>query len=770
MFMAAQFAGDGVEQAAGLIKAATGDTNYTWSSQAGKITRFPKDAGAGEAVLLSSGSAGGGPNGVNLNGRQIFRQGEGMISSSTEDRMDVAWIYVRQDGTRSANTNYDASNRIIGRYSFWVDDESAKINLNTAWTKESDNTNSRSHASRVSLTNVFDGITMSQVEDLVAGRSVAAFNTQFDVMRSFGSNSTPDLYGPVRNAKFWTTHYNNSPASDLTAFGEPKFVLTTQSSRVGINPRTGTLYPYFNTSNIGASILLLNSYLARTDWYMAPGKSYQEKYFDSQSARLTQLSLNIFEYVRFKESADLRLKPTRMLSTDNEVYSGMTRRPKIVEMGIWRNQSAPATGRYYILLYFPKNLGTESFELSGWQMQIQIGNAGVGAFVFPSPTAILAGEYYLISYAAGVPAGATLQAKIVLTTETGDLIDFYPVGSVLGASSLRIPVPVTELPPVSGGQPDLSAIATVKVDDPFLGGRPQDWKSSTLYGGHLNTLLARDRVSRASKVGQPPENFEDGQDLAVDGTITDEGVVIPAPRGTIIANSPSSNPRGIVESLGELGYIHSGAQPPGSSLNAVPFRTLRFQPRHPSASRHLGSVPDWALMDIFALPNDVGETGSPYAPRAGLKGGLVNLNTEVYPFTNVIRSRPLRGVFEGISGYTQSQVDQLLAKVNLKELSDNSISKGKIPDSQAYRSVGEVIEVSGVADAGESSEEAVRNFIGLLTIRSNVFSVYSVGQSVVQTPSGEIVVRGELRVQAMLERRDGTPETVRLLYSRRIGF
>jgi hypothetical protein len=57
-----------------------------------------------------------------------------------------------------------------------------------------------------------------------------------------------------------------------------------------------------------------------------------------------------------------------------------------------------------------------------------------------------------------------------------------------------------------------------------------------------------------------------------------------------------------------------------------------------------------------------------------------------------------------------------------------------------------------VADGGEESEELVRQVGNLLTTRGNVFSIYGIGQALKQTPSGTILVTGEQRQQAMIER------------------
>ncbi len=52
----------------------------------------------------------------------------------TPNAMVVAWINVLQDGTRSIDSGYSPSknNPIVGRYAYWVDTETSKVNLNTA--------------------------------------------------------------------------------------------------------------------------------------------------------------------------------------------------------------------------------------------------------------------------------------------------------------------------------------------------------------------------------------------------------------------------------------------------------------------------------------------------------------------------------------------------------------------------------------------------------------------------------------------------------------
>src|SRR6185436_1972232 len=109
---------------------------------------------------------------------------------------------------------------------------------------------------------------------------------------------------------------------------------------------------------------------------------------------------------------------------------------------------------------------------------------------------------------------------------------------------------------------------------------------------------------------------------------------------------------------------------------------------------------------------------------------------------------------------TKTESDDIARSIYQRIRSAASIGqpKGKAyPASQAnlpdvYDCPGEVVEIKGVADQGEESEELLREIANLITARGNVFSIYTVGQALKQTPTGKLIVTGEQRQQAMVER------------------
>src|SRR5205807_1783403 len=59
--------------------------------------------------------------------------GAASVLTATSQDMRVAWVPLLRDPTIAASS----TNQIVGRYGFWIDDESTKININTAYGKTS---------------------------------------------------------------------------------------------------------------------------------------------------------------------------------------------------------------------------------------------------------------------------------------------------------------------------------------------------------------------------------------------------------------------------------------------------------------------------------------------------------------------------------------------------------------------------------------------------------------------------------------------------------
>ena len=139
--------------------------------------------------------------------------------SGTNMPLQVAWCDVLQNPRVAAGP----SNRIIGRYAWWVDDESAKININTADGTMKYQTNSLGLGtpSEVSLQVLQQGgadLDTDTATNIVYLARTTGFNSPQEILRAPGT--TPDLY---TNNTWNITCTSRSP--DLNMFGQPKMAI-----------------------------------------------------------------------------------------------------------------------------------------------------------------------------------------------------------------------------------------------------------------------------------------------------------------------------------------------------------------------------------------------------------------------------------------------------------------------------------------------------------------------------------------------------------------
>ncbi|MFV0338411.1 MAG: hypothetical protein ACK5LK_09250 [Chthoniobacterales bacterium] len=767
-FSADQFAKDGLNQAIALLRYGTSKTNAagetnTWSSQPGLITRY--GTSSNETIDLHTGAS---TNGVNLNAPMLQDPAEGTITFDATEEMPLAWIYLRKDGTRTTSTNYTATNPIVGRYAFWVDDNSARVNINTAWTKDATtNTNIAADPSKISLKGAFPNFTNADLATIQTWRETNAFNSPSDILKAFGTNA-PVYVDEVKQARFATTHANSSPSSEKTYWGADKIVLTTNPDWA--KDEDGNQLPFLDISDYGvtstkykATVAMLKDYLSRTDWPQFAGESFQKKFYASSSAYLDQLAVAIIEYVRNRESSEPFLKPVRHSVNSKFTAQGPSRRFRMVECGFWRNDSDTTKGAIYFVLHIPKNSGLVTYTLSGWTLTID----GTPTQTLSIPTTTLnEGEYKLVSIPCAVPSGTVYGCCLIFKEPDGSRFDAYPTNS-LSTYANTVNFRITELPPDGSGTKAANP-ATLRaryIKDPFVAER-FDWidAPANRFADLTNTTTMRNSVG----LGSNPTDHELGQDLDASGKLTDTGMIIPPPAGT------GWNTSGRVESLAELGRVHTGITHFGTSsttqAQSAPFRTLRLQPRHPDSTDHLDTLPDWLLLDLFTLPKVPTATPKPetLVSKSG-KAGLVNLNSKIEPFTAITRTQALEALLKDNTAFANDTERQTaLNNIIDRTIADTSLAKGKLDPSNTYRSIGEIVELEGIADKGETSEARLIGLIDLVTTQGNVFSVYSLGQSLKQTPSGDLIPLAESNQLFMVLRETNSSgdDSFRVIFSK----
>jgi len=257
-----------------------------WASQPGRITVFFNSTGlvdTANSVNLYSTSNVSPTDASTVDLNQPLFSGSYPIASpnsttplpsGTAMNMYAQWNYVLQDSTVAAS----ASNQVIGRYAFWVDDELAKINVNTA-----DGTLKSGTSSVSTGTSSFGFGTPTEVDlqalmtggstaisgstaQLISTRSGAnpytsgaarPFNDPSEILQATGAST---LYS---DNNFNLTAYNRAP--EMNIFGEPKiFIMPTAygpsqnaaasqylaNLMLGAYDFNGTLPLYWNTHSL----------------------------------------------------------------------------------------------------------------------------------------------------------------------------------------------------------------------------------------------------------------------------------------------------------------------------------------------------------------------------------------------------------------------------------------------------------------------------------------------------------------------------------------
>lgn len=108
---------------------------FFWSLAPGRIDHYAREAGSARPVVarvfdLHSGAPFGLSDDEKVDLNEAGANGVRPIDNALPGgrKMEVAWVEVLEDPGQPAG----AANRMIGRYAFWVDDEGAKVNINTA--------------------------------------------------------------------------------------------------------------------------------------------------------------------------------------------------------------------------------------------------------------------------------------------------------------------------------------------------------------------------------------------------------------------------------------------------------------------------------------------------------------------------------------------------------------------------------------------------------------------------------------------------------------
>ncbi len=166
----------------------------------------PQTAGASREIPLHSGQAAGATSGtgqVDINAPIMGSAGQQrypILSPNTEfpgqTPMPIAWVDVLQNGTQyreGGGTPSTAANPVVGRYAYWTDTETSKVNLNTAGLGQTSYTVAQSggnfsRSDSQDLTGAPSRVDLSQLDDDIS--PAASLATYHDNTGSYFLNET----------------------------------------------------------------------------------------------------------------------------------------------------------------------------------------------------------------------------------------------------------------------------------------------------------------------------------------------------------------------------------------------------------------------------------------------------------------------------------------------------------------------------------------------------------------------------------------------------
>jgi|GEM_PF-3126175 len=280
----------------------------------------------------------------------------------------------------------------------------------------------------------------------------------------------------------------------------------------------------------------------------------------------------------------------------------------------------------------------------------------------------------------------------------------------------------------------------VSKDDPRV---PSVWygpvSTPSAYSTTCGTTTSSGMVNSVLTWGNTGADGVEGTDPAFHSTFYVHGTVVP--------------------SLGYLGYVHTG----------TPWRTLRFRPRTSASSNppDSSSVPDWAILDIFKLGGD-DKAITPSTGKININQLILHASSGSPP----IRRAPFIALLSDIGGIlginnnqTGSLTDAMISGAT------NFTQTGTFGPAPLAGAIFEVASLTNNATTDAGAEHIARLIAPLVTARSRRFTVWSVGQTIIDVNRngfydiGIDIISGESRLQTTIER-DPITNVYRVLYQR----
>jgi hypothetical protein len=660
----------------------------------------------------------------------------GEFTVPANSQINVGWIYVADDGTMAPPGPYPIpqplppqTRPIVGRFAFWVDDEASKININTAghsWTTTDPYGASDPLAVELSQL-VYPSLApplqplSAYAADIERGwsappaypRGTYPYNTVEEIRRA-NTTINSDLFKANR---FSLTAYSDdasggSASDDLDALGAPRRIIS------GVSHDPANNYSDIDGTGGGNTnvFVRLNDPKLQALYVCTENPTpigFRNKFpIVGIVDGLKQVIANIIAYQSNPASSP---PPDGGPPNTQPVYLGVAKTPYINEVQV----------KYDVVAGPPVQVSrTVSVELFYmYDGTYTPGNEQIVISGLPDSTPALG---FLPSVI--VPIGGDFQSgsnrffsAALETVNVAGPVDIPPTGVS----------PLTEV--------------NYERNYPALGG----FKRLDYAQMNLGPQITLDPTTAPLTIYQGAE----ANDPAVNELANQWTPYTAVGNGTLGTPNPGYQAvfdhskevirGGLMQSIGELGYIH----------RPEPWKHLTLQPQ-PGAEKTLGQIPDWAILNVFAAPNTtkgriningyINPAGTgPSTPRTVALKALLNSVTP-----------PLPGTVAG-EIYTNGFATRTGG-------ADAYGMKDRVSLGPIFDTIGEICEITSLIPAGNevAKEAAIRRIANLITVRSNAFTIWVIAQGIKQPPGAAIgtfipgtdLITGEVRAQAVVER------------------
>lgn len=741
----------------------------TWYSGPGFIVR-----NAGAAANIASGgaqamSATGYPNGLNLT------EGGGQAFSIVPDTslaappgkrydramLDTQFILVGRDGSTPS-----ATNPLVGRITWWADDEASKINWNYA--HQLDTTKPLS----VRQIDLFELCQNGACAAYTAGDLNTACAARYPSGCTGGHPTTAGLLNSPEKPfetlqavqavtnfdndyklnRFFTTVY--SWDDNRTFAGQLRRDITALTKTADIDVATGatSLRGLMNDAAVSPwGNIFTTTQVATTK------DTFEEKY---GAASVKQILANIIDY----QAAD----------TANATYNGLD---ATSVFGVARN--TPNDGGWLGWKKTPminEILLNARYTTSGTNLTVEL-QVSV-ELVNPFPTALASG-YLLSAHLASAPtftvtAGGgsittapTFNAKVTQSVSTAVPANSYGVYNIIftQTNTATFTGSITGLN-VNIALDNVRLLAST-TDTPtairdYSGFPVQTFGTVTVAANNGATYNAANAIS--FQRNDPRVRWHAGPSAAGAGTpgVRNASVITgyntslagttlvpssPSPPFSLLADfvstSATFDPKDLVgasidvsnhwnpvapggaavpmASIGELGRIHTGYQ----------WRTLRLQPR-PTSGGESDAIPDWAILDLVRIPTLETDQSVAAYPKVH---GRININQRIASSVvttgavpggavpSPFRQVPLLALFgpSTAGNWFSSTANRDTAVANVYNYTGTLGGSG-------FDTIGEICQVAGLEDGATNdaaAEKLIRAIANNITVRSNTFTIWA---------------------------------------------